>query len=680
MVWKLKLSVAIGILTILIRTANADYYDGLRAFEGMDYAVALSEWGRAANEGDARSQYHLGKLYEEGLGVPQNFVEAHRWYNLAAAQGDAEARTARDAIAEKMTAEELAEARKLATGWKPVAAEEPAADSAVEAADGSVGAAAVEGDSTGLIAAVRDGDIAEVERLLASGVEPNATGADGNPALVYALMADQAEAARRLVDAGADVNALASNGWSALMIAAYRGNADLVRLLVEHGASTNYVAGDGLSASLLAEASGSEDAVVLLRPKEAATVPEPVEEPEAAEERVAPEQLLMAAGAGDLGEVNRLLSAGIDPNVKDADGWTPLIFASIEGHQSIVWRLLDAKADPNAMGTDGATALMAAALKGHAEIVKALIAAGADIKQTNPDGLNALTIAEQGENTEIIALLGANGGRSSYPKELVRQVQELLTRQGIDVGGIDGLFGPATEKGIKEFQRRAGSAQDGLIDDKLIASLMTGVSAKSVDSTVATGSDYFNRLKSRLDALTSRISSSGDANDYYDRATVLMYLGEYERALTDINTVIKRDPMSPSGYNLKAWVNYLRWFATGKNNKYLLDVALQNNRNALSIENRVPNYHDTLAHILAALKDPSASLVAYKTAIAYARQENTVLTNYIIRLKKSLTSQRIFRGVIDLDEDSDLINALEECIAIRCNAWKDKKYDFTASP
>lgn len=451
------------VLAILLNHATADYYDGLRAYDASDYPAALAEWEDAANAGDAQSQYRLGKLYEEGLGVPQNFVEAHRWYNLAAAQGDADARAARDAIAGKMTAEELAQARKLAADWRPVAAAEPSAE-AQEPSDESV-VVGVEGDASGLIAAVRDGDGGTIDRLLASGADPNAKDADGNAALIYALMAGQSEAAARLIDAGADANTVASNGWSALMVAAQGGRADLMRLLLDRGASAAYVAGDGLNAAQLAQASGSAEAAALLPTSETA-VPT-----QAAEGPASPEQLLIAAGSGDLGAVNRLLSAGVDPNAKDADGWTSLIFASIEGHLEVVTRLLEAKSDPNVMGSDGATALMAATLKGHTEIAKALIAAGADVKQINPDGLDALIIAEQSGNKEIAALFNASGARKSYPKELVREVQQLLTQQGIDVGGNDGLFGPSTERGIKEFQTSAKIPVDGQISEGLLASL-----------------------------------------------------------------------------------------------------------------------------------------------------------------------------------------------------------------
>ena len=39
-----------------------------------------------AAQGVAEAQYNLGVIYANGHGVPQDFVQAHLWYNLAAAR------------------------------------------------------------------------------------------------------------------------------------------------------------------------------------------------------------------------------------------------------------------------------------------------------------------------------------------------------------------------------------------------------------------------------------------------------------------------------------------------------------------------------------------------------------------------------------------------------------------
>ena len=63
-------------------------------------------------------------MYANGKGVPQNYVQAHKWFNLAAAQdrypfAATYGRLGRDLVAKKMTPAQIAEAQKLAAEWRP---------------------------------------------------------------------------------------------------------------------------------------------------------------------------------------------------------------------------------------------------------------------------------------------------------------------------------------------------------------------------------------------------------------------------------------------------------------------------------------------------------------------------------------------------------------------------------
>ncbi len=107
--------------------AEANYEAGLAAYEAKDYKAAFEDWHEVADTGDAEAELRLGKLSEEGLGVPQNYIEAHRWYNLAAAGGAPGAAAARDALAAKMSKEQLGEAQRLAAAWRPPSRASPAA-------------------------------------------------------------------------------------------------------------------------------------------------------------------------------------------------------------------------------------------------------------------------------------------------------------------------------------------------------------------------------------------------------------------------------------------------------------------------------------------------------------------------------------------------------------------------
>jgi len=71
--------------------ALADFQAGMDAYNQGAYAIALKEFLPLAQQGNAEAQFKLGRLYQEGEGVPQAGAEAARWYRLAVAQGYAKA-------------------------------------------------------------------------------------------------------------------------------------------------------------------------------------------------------------------------------------------------------------------------------------------------------------------------------------------------------------------------------------------------------------------------------------------------------------------------------------------------------------------------------------------------------------------------------------------------------------
>lgn len=101
---------------------SADYADAMRSYERQEYRQALQMFRDLATAGDADAQYMLGRMYEAGSGTLQDFVEAHKWYNLAAAAGHRHAATARDTLAGRMTAKQIAQAQRQAQAWQPTSA------------------------------------------------------------------------------------------------------------------------------------------------------------------------------------------------------------------------------------------------------------------------------------------------------------------------------------------------------------------------------------------------------------------------------------------------------------------------------------------------------------------------------------------------------------------------------
>jgi peptidoglycan hydrolase-like protein with peptidoglycan-binding domain len=45
----------------------------------------------------------------------------------------------------------------------------------------------------------------------------------------------------------------------------------------------------------------------------------------------------------------------------------------------------------------------------------------------------------------------------------VRRAQSRLSLAGFDTGGVDGVFGPKTEAGVKALQKATGIAVDGIV-------------------------------------------------------------------------------------------------------------------------------------------------------------------------------------------------------------------------
>ena len=69
------------------------------------------------------AQATLGLMYRNGDGVPRDYVAAYAWLNLAAAGGEAAAGVERDAMAEQMTVDQIADGQRMARDlWERIEA------------------------------------------------------------------------------------------------------------------------------------------------------------------------------------------------------------------------------------------------------------------------------------------------------------------------------------------------------------------------------------------------------------------------------------------------------------------------------------------------------------------------------------------------------------------------------
>ncbi|XP_048257923.1 ankyrin repeat domain-containing protein 50-like isoform X10 [Haliotis rufescens] len=152
------------------------------------------------------------------------------------------------------------------------------------------------------------------------------------------------------------------------------------------------------------------------------------------------EDLHNASGDGDLEEVKRVLSRGVDVNcrvggsrtpvefvlslnVVDIDSrgggsWTPVMRAAYRGHRDVVELLVNKGADVSLVDKDGDNILHLACIRGHLEIVKFVLS------------LNVVDINSRGGGSWTPVMRATNRGH--------RYVVELLVSKGADVSLVDG--------------------------------------------------------------------------------------------------------------------------------------------------------------------------------------------------------------------------------------------------
>ena len=115
--------------------------------------------------------------------------------------------------------------------------------------------------------------------------------------------------------------------------------------------------------------------------------------------------LMIAAKAGDVVLVNRLLQRDADANAVNINGGTPVMFAAISGNTGVIQALLDSGADINARGSNGWNALMVSAAKGHESATRMILDAGADINATDVYLWTALHRAAYENRIAVIRVL-----------------------------------------------------------------------------------------------------------------------------------------------------------------------------------------------------------------------------------------------------------------------------------
>ena len=186
----------------------------------------------------------------------------------------------------------------------------------------------------GLHAAAANGDVAEIEKLIAAGEKIDIQDANSRTPLIVAAFRKHYEAMRALIRLGANPNARDAQHYDIVTIAAVQNDLDMLKLALEAGGSAKNITSPYDGTALIAAAHLGHVEVV---------------------------RTLIAAGA-PLDHVNNL-------------GWTALIEAVVLGngdkaHIDTVEALVKAGANVDIKDRQGMTALAYARQRGYSDMVR----------------------------------------------------------------------------------------------------------------------------------------------------------------------------------------------------------------------------------------------------------------------------------------------------------------------
>ena len=171
-----------------------------------------------------------------------------------------------------------------------------------------------------LLEAAERGDVAAIDRLVASGAPIDAANASGQTPLLMAVQNNHLAAATRLIDAGANVNAQAANQDTPWLLAGALGRTAMLRHMLPKGPDFRIRNRFGGNALIPACERAHVDTVAFL-----VTTPIDVNHVNNLGWTCLLEIVILGDGGPRHVEVTKLvLAAGADPNIADRDGVSPL--------------------------------------------------------------------------------------------------------------------------------------------------------------------------------------------------------------------------------------------------------------------------------------------------------------------------------------------------------------------
>jgi ankyrin repeat protein len=163
--------------------------------------------------------------------------------------------------------------------------------------------------------------------------------------------------------------------------------------------------------------------------------------------------LMWAVNKGNVAEVKRLLRLGAKVSVANNYGASPMTLAAEVANTDILKVLIEAGADPESPNPDGMTALLAVARTGNIEAAQVLLKAGAKVDAKEKfGGQTPLMWASARRHPEMMELLiskGADINARSTDRNYQRHIQAEGRPKNLDSGGLSPLLYAARENCMK---------------------------------------------------------------------------------------------------------------------------------------------------------------------------------------------------------------------------------------
>ena len=94
-----------------------NFKEAAEAYAATNYSVAIEKFTQLAEKGHVEAQEKLGLIYSRGQGIERDWVQADKWFSIAAASGKETSVNNKKVVEVHMPPEKVAEANALAQEW-----------------------------------------------------------------------------------------------------------------------------------------------------------------------------------------------------------------------------------------------------------------------------------------------------------------------------------------------------------------------------------------------------------------------------------------------------------------------------------------------------------------------------------------------------------------------------------